>query len=236
MSSVERKNLLGFGFVRESCDNKTLESIPKEIIELFILWISLSDSFAEIKCHPSIKIETINNKNQGRYTVYRHSDDGKAYESAIGKDIISKTEKQEWIIELERAEKDYAAVLIGVIADKTVQENEYIHDFTSFETGYGFSPVSCNLYNANNWGKEFEYAKQFKIKEGIEIKMTLDMSQENETYGTLSYEFNASENVVIDEDVNNIAFDDIDMDQSYRLVIAFHYAYLGDVVKIALLF
>ena len=233
MSTLAKKNLLTFGFVRKCCNGKIIESIPEDIIQLFVVWLSLSDHFAEDKCHPNIKIETVSNKYQ---IAYRSSVDGGSYVSAIGNDVVSQKEKQEWRLQFIELTTEFPTVLIGIIGNEIVNSIEYIDDFTDYNMGYGLYPECQVTYNGPASETSFMYSSQFKLEQGLIITMTLDMSQENNNYGTLSYEYDESKKYkeILDPDITHIAFDNVNKNQSYRLAIAFHFTISSD-VKIALL-
>merc|ERR1712130_851343 len=101
---------------------------------------------------------------------------------------------------------------------------------------YSYKKYHCALEFAQ--GTIFEYAKDFNIKQNDTFTMILDMTQQNHQNGVLSYIINAEvkkksivwdskqtqsdqneEKIAETNEHSNIAFDDIDINQTYRLAV-----------------
>ena len=105
---------------------------------------------------------------------------------------------------------------------------EFISDFTDkFNKGYGIETGSWDVYHGSGEPDESlaEYADQFEIYNDEMITIELDMTQRDNEDGILRYIIH-NEVIMDDADIlthdeyTNVAYDDVDIDTKYRLVVA----------------
>eukprot|EP01084_Bolivina_argentea_P319078 553452_1 len=225
------KKQLIFGYIREYCDSNSIvfDSIPHDIIKLFLLWVTLSDHFDKYKCHPDLILTTVMNENPSYESIKpKEYDeiDAHTYASAIGQQIIYKGQKQKWMFQLKKLG---FSILIGIVDNVIVECNDEIGDFTNSKfQGYGICGSSGVKYNGTGSETKYPYALRYDFKENDKITMILDLTEKENKNGILSFIFHADtiqsnfENVSPDATPTNIAYDDIDINKAYRCAIALH--------------
>ena len=202
------KMLLVFGYVRrEYCTEDNME-FPADLTQLFSKWFLLIDHFDKNKLHQTLRLET-DTKITKKATQM-------IYASAFGTFLVSKGQKHCWTLHLSNS-----FALIGIIANDIIESKKEICDFSDSEhEGYALSLGLLNKYHASDSRSDgiFEYAQYFNIKfssEPIIVSMELDLTQRRSDKGLLSYTFHMEQCKEL-ENVSNIAYDDIDVDKSYR--------------------
>ena len=207
-----------------------MDLLPDDVIELLTKWISLFDCFDETKMHSSLQIIK---DEHNQYQILKTKRKSGWYSTAIGTQIITKGMKKEWIIEFKKVKS--TLILLGIIENSMVNINEMIDDFTNGQyNGWGIY-LSCSVkYHGQNSEQPFEYASQFKLRNGNKIKIILDLSNNNKNTGnkgSLAYIYDAD----IDKEIlttgtfSNIAYDDIDVEKEYRFAIAMHASSLSQI-------
>ena len=218
MSST-RKELLSFGFIREYCKNIGRDLPTDDLIRLFAEWFILIGWDKE-NSHEGIKIQTELEAVVNSYTVSA---------TCIGANVIKKGHKQNWKVRLNSSK-----VMIGIINDKMIPPNANIDDFTNRKyKGYGLSIHYGETFHDATVSEstDFPYAQQFNfdnidgMTKGVLLEMQLDLTQKDNKNGILRFEIHhrsLMESITEmrkDGKYTNIAFDDIDVNEQYRLAV-----------------
>ena len=218
MSTKQRKELVVFGYIRAFCKELMLDLPPKDLIELFISWITFMDKFDRAKSHENIQFI--------KDTLVRHS--LSTYATVVGTDIIKKGDKQSWKFKLSRR-----MGLIGIVDNGIVESSKNIRHFTGwYHGGYGLTMSSFEKYHAsaNYSDGHFDHVDQLinmdcNENKAIIVTMELDLTQNENEKGILRYTF-PEESTADGEDLktngkySNIAYDDIDISKGYRAAVA----------------
>ena len=211
-----RENLLSFGFVREYCNENNIDFLPKDIVSLFILWLTFCDRFDENLLNEHIQLETMKNEKYGEYQQIKLKDAStKRLFSTVCEGVIEKGDKQTWTFKVDGSQR----VILGIIDDKVVTKRKgNIRIFAFSEGGYGLYLVNMYRYLESVCSKGyFKYGKQLKIKQGDMITMQLDLTEKN---GVLRFTFNADLNdPKSHETLDNIFYDEIDVDKKWRAAV-----------------
>ena len=222
--SASREELLVYGYIKEYHRLNNMVLPPNDLIVLFVSWIRLKDRFDKNKIHENIELDPeIETKFRRKKETYKHAD----FATVIGTFIIEKGMKQSWTFKIEKLYNH----LIGIIDTETIQSLKSVDDFTSeINKGYGLQTAyPWNTYHANDSsadGNLRRYAEQFVTRDvSLIITMELDMTQIENENGVLKYIIH---NKPRDKDVDiktdgtytNIAYDNIDINQKYRLAFA----------------
>ena len=222
MSTEQRKELVVFGYIREFCKDLLLDLPPKDLIELFISWISFMDKFDKTKSHEIIQFIEDTLAIQPAHH----------YATAVATYIIRKGSKQSWTFKLSRR-----GGLIGIVDNEIVETgaSTNIDDFTnSSHRGYGLTMSNWMKYHASDFQNEghFKHFDQFigtdyDENKPIIVVMELDLTQNENENGILRYSF-PEESTVDGSDVKtngeytNIAYDNIDITKAYRAAVAIY--------------
>ena len=214
--SWSRKELLVFGYIRSYCKEIKVQIPPKDVILMFVSWITFMDSFDRIKSHK--RTEYISNtrcyiKKSATYTPIA---------SIIGKIIVEKGMKQSWTFAT-----DTRALIVGIIENDIVDSNEQIADFSdSTYKGYGMGLNGFSLYHAKDSGSDgsFNHAQQFKYEHLSPLIMTmeLDLTQKENENGVLRFYVHHKakkdvDKIRTDGAYSTIAWNDIDINKKYRV-------------------
>ena len=218
--SASLEELLIYGYIRKYFDSIKQELPPNDIILLFVSWIILMDTFDRIKSHKQIDFASD--------TRIRRIDNGTyGYRCVVGTRIVEKGDKQIWHIKC-----DTGLALLGVVDHAFIESMQDIDDHTSTKyeevaKGYGvglnsFAKCQCEGPPYN----DFIYSQQFHFDDDPRlITMELDMTQKHNDNAILSYIFYNKlkedvETVQTDGEYTRIAWDNIDIDNKYRLAIS----------------
>lgn len=213
-----KQNLLSYGFVREYCSDNSVELLPSDIIELFVLWLTFCDEFDRDLSHDNIQFATTNDDEYGEcqqisVKEYYHA-------TAICKQIIQKGNKESWSFRFKNIATHTHAVL-GVISDEIAREKKgEILDFSlATNKGYGLYIFDMRKYSEEVSWNPFQYGNQFEFKKGDVITMELDLTNDK---GQLKFQFH-SERIASKSSKplpSNICFDDIDVNKKWRAAVA----------------
>lgn len=215
--SQTRKNLLSIGFVREYCKENNVEFLPSDIIELFILWLSLCDRFDKDLSHKSIQFTMKSDNNYIDYEQIAVTEFG--HKTAIGHQIIRKGDRQLWTFQLIKNIKD-AHVILGIIDNKTANQRKgIICDFSFKERGYGLYLNNMYKYCGTKARTRFEYGTQFEFKTGDMITMELDLTNQVKG-GQLRFTFHSIKSAKYIESSSNVCYDNLDINEEWRGAVA----------------
>ena len=220
-----KKSLLAYGYARKYCKEQDIDCLPDDIVGLFVIWLSFCDRF-DLNFIPSIMdLTSIDNKHQ--HLTIKPGNAGE-FASAFGQAIISKVTIFEWKFELNGPPLE---TQIGIIDNGMIDNDETIGDFAD-ATWHGWGLYLRSMYayhdedelNMGWHDKIFDYGKQFKFKTGDIIIMTLDLTQEKNENGVLSFDIDAElieQNETEDEVVySQILYDDLDINKQYRMAVS----------------
>ncbi len=221
---INRKTLLVIGFVRNICKIIGIELLPEDITQLFILWLCFGDTFDEALTHKSIKIDSIQDDKYGSYQKinlegYRDFMD---HATAICERIVEKGLRAKWTFKFERA-PNYTFLLVGIVDDEmAVNSKGEMTDFTEPEyEGYGLFLQNMFKYHGADDDHSYDYGDQFHFEDDHLVTMELDLTQEKNEHGILSFIMHSKVNGGIDiSQYSNILYDDIDINKKWRAAIA----------------
>ena len=219
-----REELLVYGYIREYHKANNIELLPNDLILLFLSWTKLMDSFDKNKVHEDVafhpEIDT-----KFKRTSYASG----SYAAVVGTFVVDKGVKQSWKLKI-----DAGAVLLGIMDDEIIKSKTNISDLTDTKhKGYGLASGSWYIFHDSDTkqdGSLETYMNQFKVKDiyksfTMTITMELDMTQRQNKHGILKYIIHnePKENIKeirTDGLFTNIAYDNININKKYRLVLA----------------
>ena len=210
----QQKEVIITGYIRYII----LVNIPQDIVKLLSVWICFMDWWDEEKTNKNIEITS----NITIHTKHTIAIDSNEFYHAFGSNIISKGNTEIWTLKFTKYHQ--GTFIIGIVDDAFIDNEGIINngwiDFTSNKcNGYGLLIQFKKLYNfglsktfdAFSWPKWNGYFEKDSI-----ITMELDMIE-----GTLKYYRKIQENDYVNtSDIDNIAYDDIDISRKYRLCVA----------------
>ena len=229
MSSSKRE-LLTYGYLREYFRSISTALPPDDLITLFVSWIMLMDTFDKDKSDNMIVFESDTCLAKKSFPTFA---------CAVGTMVVAKGDKQSWTCKIT---KESASIIVGIVDNKTVENNEYIGDHTdegndgygihlnpSFAKYHNVSQSMANEMSFDDHETSFSYGKQFNTFNGeYAFTMTLDMTQRNSDHGIFSFEFD-SNIMKQEEDVKEVrtdgiyttaAWSNIDIDRKYRVAFS----------------
>ena len=224
MSSLRREELLVYGYIKEYHKANNMDLPPNDLILLFVSWIRLMDTFDKNMIPEDIVFDPeIDTKFKREATNKFLSD---AYASVIGTFVVTKGIKQNWTFKVHGKYP-----LIGIINENTIKSNKIIKDFTDeFHNGYGIQIAGdWHFFHGNEYdydGSLTKYVNQFQLyPRPVIITMQLDMTQTENKNGILKYIIHNEmrediKQIRTDGEYTNIAYDNIDINNKYRLAFA----------------
>eukprot|EP01084_Bolivina_argentea_P125234 221907_1 len=201
MQLEHNKFLLVSGFSRNVC----ITIPPKHILRLMSTWIRLSEMWDDEMTAKQIR-------RISKYTI-RSLDAPFFYHHAFGSINVRKGDIKHWVLRINVL--IYKSVKIGIIDYKCI--NPKMRDFTNQNSfGYGLSLLDSGILSHRNIKKRYNYFAKLK-QQTVMIKVELDMkTQQN---GVLRY-YSDSDISMNSNELDNSAYDDIDITRQYRLCIA----------------
>ena len=222
-----KKTLLTFGYVRECCRTQNIDFMPDDIVGLFVSWLIFSDYFDYNLSHHMMDLTSIDNKYQHvRVKKHQITHTINLWYSAVGSAIIRKGAKFEWQFKVnDDIICNNIEVQVGVIDNSVVKPGESINDFADSRwCGWALLLPDMIPYHGHDDRGFFDYGLQFDFDEGDIITMILDLSQERNKNGVLSFEMNAELQDNEEEmETDNVLFDDLDVDKEYRMVVSIYH-------------
>ena len=190
--------------MREYCKHNSIDLLPSDIIELFVLWLSFCDRFV-----PDLSDDNIEILGAECQQVKVRAGGGHYCATAVCKDIVKKGEKQSWKFQVVDKE-----VILGIMEDKVAVERAgKIRDFSSSKGGYGLFLSDMRKYLDDYNARVFEYAQQFEVKENDIITMELDLTKDK---GVLTFTFHSKEKPQI---TDNIFYDQFEVNKNWRAAV-----------------
>ena len=230
------KTLLVIGFVKQTCKVTGVKLFPTDISKLLILWLYFGDRFDEKLTNKQIKIENIQDENYGSYqkiNLYKEpvfiDVDRK---TAICQKIVTKGLTEKWSFKFDK--KPHCTYLVvGIVDDETAQKSAREMDDFSLPRhgGYGLM-LDCGLKYHETEEAPFKYAQQFEYQDNHLVTMILDLSQEKNKKGVLSFIMHSAIKQGVDiNEYSNILYDNIDVNKKWRAAIAI-YDFMNDGVSL----
>ena len=229
-----REELLTYGYIREHHNSNNIELPPTDVILLLVSWITLIDAFDTNKVPRDIQFE---DENEARFQ--RTDTSIEDWVSVVGSYVVQKGSKQLWSFKTIAK-----AIIIGIMDDELIKSNDEIYDYTLFADGaYGLHILTWDKYQRVCHGSIAKYATQFKLWDFfddsivIKISMELDMTQKENKNGILKYIVHnetkkSLSEIRTDGEYTNIAWDDVDIDKKYRLVVAVSQFACGESIEL----
>jgi len=236
------KRLLVFGFTRrvwrdflQYCGH----DFPSSMIPFIVQYISVSDEIDEYSTsiHIVKKKEALYHlRNYRSIELIERTKEwngGRCFHS-FGTDTWTRGAVHQWRMRISgHQENDHkTCILIGIIEEHKVQQfmernNPLIGAFTSEMDGYGLLTGNWSTYHVDEDGEflgatnEVELPPSGPISTEIDLTMKIDFTQKGSSSkcGVLKYALNGRSDVFRN---HGVAFDDIDVNGSYRLAFGFY--------------
>ena len=210
---MRREKILTFGCVRNDYKSKLF---PDELIQMISLWFRLCD---KIDTKSKSKSVTVTQTRNYQYISYTSSDVLSLSGTVYGTDIIKKGQIKTWEFKLTKVMKKVPLIMIGIVLSSKASFN---NEYRFFFDGYGLYTRNGYLYSKIEHPDKNKKYLLSKFKETDKLIMKLDLTLKKELgstkCGTLTYFLNDGLHSFYCDD-NMIAYNNIDINESYKLGI-----------------